>query len=122
MTMSSEKLECNVTMFVKDNQGNPLKFTKPLLSQVVRVMIDFPNNVWLVADCIEQGNIFVTHDFNMAVQYIKLCEQSGKSEIVDIQGYPSYESAYAVALDMRECSPYCYDEDEDITDLISELN
>ena len=120
--MSNKKLNSNVTMFVKDNQGDPLDFTKPLLSQVVRVMTDFPNNVWLIADCIEHGNIFVTHDFNMAVEYIKLCEQSGKNDRIDIHGYPSYESAYAVALDMRECSPYCYDEDEDITDLISELN
>jgi len=120
--MNNYKLKVNVTMFVKENQGNPLDLNKPLLSQVVRVMTEFPNNVWLVADCIEKGNIFVTHNFDMAVEYIKLCEQSGKSEIGDIHGYPSYESAYAVALDMRECSPYCYDEDEDITDLISELN
>jgi hypothetical protein len=110
--MSNYKLQCDVTMFVKDNQGTPLNFTNPLLSQVIRVMTDFPNNVWLVADCIEHGNIFVTHNFDMAVDYIKLCEQSGKNDSIDIHGYQSYESAYAVALDMRECSPYCYDKND----------
>jgi hypothetical protein len=109
-------------MFVEDGQSSQLEYTTPMLFEIVQVMKEKPNNVWLIADDVEEGHIFVTHDFDTAIQYIKLCDKSNKNDLIHIHGYPSYESAYAVALDMRECSPFCYDEDEDISEFISELN
>lgn len=116
-------MTCNVAMFVKSGQNSQLEYNRPRILDVVQLMKDNPNNVWLVADNIDEGNIFVTHNLDIAIQYIQLCDTSGKNKLVHVQGYPSYESAYAVALNMRECSPYCYDESDGyISDLDEFIN
>lgn len=68
--------------------------------------------VWLAADDGEKGEILITENITTLILAVK----SGHFNLLwnspqnfYVQEYQSYEDAYAVALDMREANPKCYD-------------
>ena len=60
--------------------------------------------------CID-GNVFVTHDLPQLLRFIQSYEKFLIDCDVYWQEYSSYETAYKVALDMQEVSPFCYNLD-----------
>ena len=78
-------------------------------------LLDFVNglkrltfiNVFLVTDDSEFGEILITENIEKVIQAIKMDYLDISN--IHIHEYESYESAYAVALMMRESNGKCYD-------------
>ena len=69
------------------------------------------NCIWLVTEDGENGEIMITENIDKIITAIgtdhwNLCSQ--KDSMFHLQEYQTYEDAYAVALDMREENPKCY--------------
>jgi len=64
--------------------------------------------VWLFTTGCDNGEIIVTENILFLIMVINISTIQGD---IFIQEYPSYEDAYAVALDMKESNPKCYNND-----------
>lgn len=66
------------------------------------------NCVWLWADDGEDGEIVVSENLNKLIECVKNGFFNIKTHFF-IQEYETFESAYSVALSMKEAKPNCYD-------------
>jgi hypothetical protein len=64
------------------------------------------NCIWLFTDDGENGEIIITE--NISILLNAFLNNIVQGNILHLHEYQSYEDAYAVALDMRESNPKCY--------------
>jgi hypothetical protein len=62
--------------------------------------------IWLFTDDGENGEIIITENISILVNAFLSNILQGNT--LHLQEYQTYEDAYAVALDMREGNPKCY--------------
>lgn len=97
-------------------EGNVRIFEFLTLAELCNFMQAFESHkcVWVVAANSEKGEILITETFRKMIQLISIDYFNTIHEkLIFIQEYPTYEDAYAVALDMREPNPMCYNKNND---------
>ena len=78
--------------------------------------------VWLFSTGSEFGEIIVTENLHVVINFMRFCHPYNVSKCDRGHNYflflnESYESAYSVAADMRECNPLHFDKtNEDYDD------
>ena len=92
------------------NVDNPVK-----LQDVLNTLRDL-DSVWLATNGKDGGEIIVTESIDLITQLLGIEVFNMLWELdykFFVQEYATFESAYSVALMMREVQPNCYDEDND---------
>ena len=69
------------------------------------------NCIWLATNDCEKGEILITENIETLINAVKNSHFNllwNSPQNFHIQEYQTYQDAYAVALDMREPNPKCY--------------
>ena len=84
-----------------------IECSESLIRYIENELLPIENRVWLVSEE-DDGEIIITEDLNFVTHLIESNTWFLRETDFFMQEYDSYESAYSVALDMKEPNKLCY--------------